>query len=111
MEWIIEDGSSSKQVQTIEDIAKAVRDVMSGDAEFLILTPSEPIRTCNYMQVAPKDNEHIHLEVSFGQSSGANRLYYTNCSPNVAISLLTLYYTDNAVPDVNDWTFEGEYGG
>lgn len=109
MEWIIEDNSNSKPVQTTGDIATAVRDVMKGEIEFMILTPPAPIRTCNFMQVAPAEGKNIHLEVSFVQTSGANRLYYTECSPDVAIRLLTLYYTENAVPDVDNWTFEGEY--
>ena len=109
MEWIIEDGYKSKPVQAIEDIAAAVRDVMKGEIEFMILTSPTPIRTCNFMQAALADGKNIHLEVSFVQPSGANRLYYTECSPDVAIRLLTLYYTENAVPDVDNWTFEGEY--
>lgn len=111
MEWILEDGISSKQVQTVEDIASAVRGVMNRTLDFLILTPSEPIMACNFMQAASSGKEKIRLEVSLVQSSGVNRLYYIECSPDVAICLLTLYYTEDAVPDVNNWTFEGEYGG
>jgi len=111
MEWIIEDNSNSKPVQTTGDIATAVRDVMKGEIEFMILTPPAPIRTCNFMQVAPAEGKNIHLEVSFVQPSGANRLYYTECSPDLAICLLTLYYTEYAVPEISDLTFEGEYGG
>lgn len=111
MEWIIEDGYKSKPVQAIEDIAAAVRDVMKGEIEFMILTSPTPIRTCNFMQAAPADGKNIHLEVSFVQPSGANRLYYTECSPDLAICLLTLYYTEYAVPEISDLAFEGEYGG
>lgn len=111
MEWIIEDNSNSKPVQTIVDIATAVRDVMKGEIEFMILTPPAPIRTSNFMQAALADGKNIHLEVSFVQPSGANRLYYTECSPDLAICLLTLYYTEYAVPEISDLTFEGEYGG
>ena len=111
MEWIIEDNSNSKPVQTIVDIATAVRDVMKGEIEFMILTPPVPIRTSNFMQAALADGKNIHLEVSFVQPSGANRLYYTECSPDLAICLLTLYYTEYAVPEISNLIFEGEYGG
>lgn len=110
MEWILENGNSSKIVQTIEDIAKEVRNVMEQKSEFLILLPPKPVNSCNFMQVAPGTNEDIHFEVSLIHESEKTYVFSQTCIPNVAITLLTLFYTENAVPDTGDWTFVGEYG-
>lgn len=70
MEWILEDGNVSKQVKTSEDIATIVRSVMERKSEFVILSPSIPVKTCNFMQAAPVDTEDIHFEVSLLQPTG-----------------------------------------
>ena len=83
---------------------------MEGKSEFLILSPSEPIRACNFMQATKVNDESLHFEVSLIQPSGKTHVCYKACSPNVAICLLTMFYTENAVPDIADWTFSGEFG-
>jgi len=110
MEWILEDGNVSEQVQTSEDIATIVRSMMDGKSEFVILSPSIPVKTCNFMQAAPVDTEDIHFEVSLLQPTGKNRTYSKVCTPDVAIRMFTMFFTENIVPDVIDWKFEGEFG-
>jgi len=110
MEWILEDGNVSEQVQTSEDIATIVRNMMDGKSEFIILSPSEPIKTCNFMQAVPAGSERIHFEVSLLQPIGKNRTYSKVCTPDVAIRMFTLFFTEKMVPDVTDWKFEGEFG-
>ena len=99
MEWILEDGNVSKQVKTSEDIATIVRSVMERKSEFVILSPSEPVKACNFMQA-----------VSVGQPTGKNRTYSKVCTSDVAIRMFTLFFTEKMVPDVTDWKFEGEFG-
>jgi len=109
MEWIIQNGEVSKYVESIEDIATEVRNVMERKSEFLILMPPRPVNSCNFMQVAPGPDEDMHFEVSLIHESEKTHVYSQTCTPNVAITLLTLFYTENAVPDTSDWTFVGEY--
>ena len=47
MEWILEDGNVSKQVKAPEDIVTLVRSMIDGKSEFIILSPSEPVKACN----------------------------------------------------------------
>ena len=110
MEWIIQNGDVSKCVKSIEEIATEVRTVMERKSEFLILIPPKPVNSCNFMQVAPGPNEDIHFEVSLIRESEKTHVFSQTSTPNVAITLLTLFYTENAVPDTGDWTFVGEYG-
>ena len=110
MEWIIQNGDESKRVESIEDIATIVKSVMEQKSEFLILITPEPINLCNFMQIAPGLNDDIHFEVSLIQNSEKTHVFSKTCSPDVAITLLTLFYTENAVPIISDWTFVGEYG-
>lgn len=110
MEWIIEDGNISKPVQTIEEIATVVRKVMEGKSEFIILAPSAPVETCNFMQAVSTGIGVMHFEISLLQSMGKNHTYCETCTPDVAIRMLTMFYTSNIVPDVRNWEFEGEYG-
>lgn len=110
MEWIIEDGNIPKPVQTIEEIATVVRGVMEGKSEFIILSPSMPVETCNFMQAAPVNAEEIHFEVSLLQPTGKNRTYSNVCTPDVAIRMFTMFFTENMIPDVTNWIFEGEFG-
>jgi len=110
MEWILEDGNVSKQVKTSEDIATIVRSVMERKSEFVILSPSEPVKACNFMQAASAGGENIHFEVSLLQPTGKNRTYSKVCTPDVAIRMFTLFFTEKMVPDVTDWKLEGEFG-
>ena len=109
MEWIIEDGNVSKQVQTSEDIATIVRNMMDGKSEFIILSPSEPVKACNFIQAVLVSTEEIHFEVSLLQPTGKNRTYSKVCTSDVAIRIFTLFFTEKMVPDVSNWTFEGEF--
>lgn len=110
MEWILEDGNVSKQVKAPEDIVTLVRSMIDGKSEFIILSPSEPVKTCNFMQAASVGTEKIHFEVSLLQPTGKNRTYSKVCTPDVAIRMFTMFFTENIVPDVIDWKFEGEFG-
>ena len=110
MEWILEDGNVSEQVQTSEDIATIVRSMMDGKSEFIILSPSEPVKACNFMQAVSVGTEEIHFEVSLLQPTGKNRTYSKVCTSDVAIRMFTLFFTEKMVPDVTNWTFEGEFG-
>ena len=110
MEWILEDGNVSKQVKTSEDIATIVRNMMDGKSEFIILSPSEPVKTCNFMQAVSAGSKNIHFEVSLLQPTGKNRTYSKVCTPDVAIRMFTLFFTEKMVPGVTDWKFEGEFG-
>ena len=110
MEWILEDGNVSKQVKAPEDIVTLVRNMMDGKSEFIILFPSEPVKTCNFMQAVPAGSERVHFEVSLLQSTGKNRTYSKVCTPDVVIRMFTMFFTENIVPDVIDWKFEGEFG-
>lgn len=110
MEWILEDGNALKQVKTSEDIATIVRSMMDGKSEFIILSPSEPVKACNFMQAVSVGTEEIHFEVSLLQPTGKNRTYSKVCTSDVAIRMFTLFFTEKMVPIVIDWKFEGEFG-
>ena len=110
MEWILEDGNVSEQVQTSEDIATIVRSVMERKSEFVILSPSEPVKACNFMQAVSVGTEEIHFEVSLLQPTGKNRTYSQACKPDVAIRMFSMFYTSDVVPDVRNWVYEGEFG-
>ena len=53
MIWTIDDGLQSTQIESVASIADTVKNVMEGKSEFIILSPSMPIETCNFMQAAP----------------------------------------------------------
>ena len=110
MIWTIDDGLQSTQIESVASIADTVKNVMEGKSEFIILSPSMPVATCNFMQAAPVDAEEIHFEVSLLQPTGKNRTYSKVCTPDVAIRMFTMFFTGNAVPDVMSWNFEGEFG-
>lgn len=97
-------------MQASEDIALVIHDVTEGECEFIILSPSEPVKTCNFMQAAPAGKENMHFEISLLYQLGKNRMYSRDCTPDVAIKMFTLFYTDNIVPDVCEWKFEREFG-
>ncbi len=109
MEWILNEGDTVKQVTYINDIATAVKNVMNDSSEFVILTPSEPLRDCNFMQATKISEDSLHFEVSIMQSSGKNRVYSQTCDTDTAISLFSQYYMGNVVSNVSEWTFEGGY--
>ena len=109
MEWTFEDNKQLRQLRSAEDIKSAVLEVMDETIDYFILTPSEPIRNCAFMQAARHAEDLIHLEVCIVKTKGVNSIYYQNCSPNLAIILLQLFYTEGGVPDVSSWMFEGEY--
>lgn len=110
MEWILEDGNVSKQVKTSEDIATIVRSVMERKSEFVILSPSEPVKTCNFMQAALSGKDGMHFEISLLQPTGKNLMHSRLFSTNDALKMFTMFYTGNVVPDVKDWKFEGVFG-
>ena len=110
MNWTIEDGRCLKQVETIEDIATAVKNVMDKKSEYIILTPSDAIKTCNFMQAVPTGIGFMHFEVSLLQPTGKNRTYSQACKPDVAIRMFSMFYTSDVVPDVRNWVYEGEFG-
>ena len=110
MIWTIDDGLQSTQIESVASIADTVKNVMEGKSEFIILSPSMPIETCNFMQAAPVDAEEIHFEVSLLQPTGKNRTYSKVCTPDVAIRMFTMFFTRYTVPNVTDWKFEGEFG-
>lgn len=110
MKWTIEDGSSLKQVRTIEDIATTVKNVMEGKSEYIILSPSIPVETCNFMQAVSTGIGFMHIEVSLLLPTGKNRTFSQTCTPDVAIRMFTTFFTENMIPDVTNWMFEGEFG-
>ena len=110
MEWIIEDGNISKPVQTIEEIATVVHKVMEGKSEFIILSPSIPVETCNFMQAVSIGIGFMHIEVSLLLPTGKNRTFSQTCTSDVAIRMFTTFFTENMIPDVTNWIFEGEFG-
>ena len=110
MEWTLNEGDIVKQVACVNDIAAAVKKVMNDSSEFVILTPQEPIGDCNFMQVSKISEDNLHFEVSIVQSSGKNRVYSKACDLDTAIFLFSQYFMENVVPNVSEWTFEGEYG-
>ena len=110
MIWTIDDGLQSTQIESVASIADTVKNVMEGKSEFIILSPSMPVATCNFMQAAPVNAEEIHFEVSLLQPTGKNRTYSKVCTSDVAIRMFTLFFTEKMVPDVTDWKSEGEFG-
>ena len=62
------------------------------------------------MQAVSVGTEEIHFEVSLLQPTGKNRTYSKVCTPDVAIRMFMLFFTEKMVPDVTDWKFEGEFG-
>ena len=96
MEWTIQCGDESRRVESIEDIATIVRSVMEHKCEFMVLTPPQPVNSCNFMQVAPESDEDTHLEVCIVQDSEKTHVFSQTCTPSVAITLLTLFYTENS---------------
>lgn len=110
MIWTIDDGLQSRQIVCVASIADTVKNVIEGKSEFIILSPSEPVKACNFMQAVSVGTEEIHFEVSLLQPTGKNRTYSKVCTPDVAIRMFTLFFTEKMVPDVTDWKFEGEFG-
>ena len=99
-----------KQIACVNDIATAVKNVMNDSSEFVILTPPGPLGDCNFMQASKISEDSLHFEVSILQSSGKNRVYSQTFDMGTTINLLSQYFTGNMIPDISDWTFEGEYG-
>lgn len=110
MEWTLNEGDTVKQIACVNDIATAVKNVMNDSSEFVILTPSEPIGNCNFMQASKISEDNLHFEVSIVQSSGKNRVYSQVCDLDTTIFLFSQYFIGNVVSNVSEWTFEGEYG-
>lgn len=110
MEWILNEDDTVKQIACVNDIATAVKNVMNDSSEFVILTPPEPIEDCNFMQASKISEDNLHFEVSILLSSGKNRVYSQTCDMDTAIFLFSQYFMGNAVSNVSEWTFEGEYG-
>jgi len=110
MIWTIDDGLQSRQIESVASIADTVKNVIEGKSEFIILSPSEPVKACNFMQAVSVGTEKIHFEVSLLQPTGKNRTYSKVCTPDVAIGMFTMFFTENIVSDVMDWKCEGEFG-
>ena len=109
MEWIFEDNKKPRQIYTAEDIKIAVEEAMDETIDYFVLAPSEPIRNCAYVEAARYEGDRIHLKVCFVKSKSIHSFYSQKCSPNVAIILLQLFFTEGAVPDVSDWKFVGDF--
>jgi len=110
MIWTIDDGLQSRQIESVASIADTVKNVIERKSEFIILSPSEPEKACNFMQAVSVGTEEIHFEVSMLLPTGKNRTYSKVCTSDVAIRMFTLFFTEKMVPDVTDWKFEGEFG-
>lgn len=109
MEWTLEGNKQSRQINTAEDIKTAVLETMDETIDYFVLAPSKPIRDCTYIQASRYEGDRIHLEVCFIKDKGIHSFYSQKCSPNVAIILFQLFYTESAVPDVSDWKFVGDF--
>lgn len=109
MEWTFEDNKQPRQIETAEDIKTAVQEAMDETIDYFVLAPSEPIRDYAYIQASRYEGDRIHLNVCFVKSKSIHSFYSQKCSPNVAIILLQLFYTEGAVPDVSDWKFVGDF--
>lgn len=108
MEWTFEDNKQPRQIKTAEDIKTAVLETMDKTIDYFVLAPSEPIRDCAYIE-ARYEGDRIHLKVCFIKNKGGHSFYSQKCSPNVAIILLQLFYTEGAIPNVKDWKYVGDF--
>lgn len=111
MEWTFEDNNQTRQLKSAEDIKSAVFETMDETIEYFIIAPSEPIRSCPFMQATRYDGDRIHLEVCIVKTKGVNSVYSQKCSLDVATILLQLFYTEGAVPDLSGWKFVGDFIG
>lgn len=109
MEWTFEDNKQPRQIKTAEDIKTAVQEAMDETIDYFVLAPSEPIRNCAFMEAARYEGDWIHLKVCFVKSKSIHSFYSQKCSPNVAIILLQLFYTEGAVPNDSDWKYVGDF--
>lgn len=109
MEWIFEDNRQPRLINTAEDIKTAVQETMDETIDYFILSPSEPIRGCAFMQATRYEGDRIHLEVCIVKKKGINSIYSQKCSPDIAVILLQLFYTEGAIPYVSDWKFVGDF--
>ena len=107
MNWKIDDSINTCMVNDISEISIAVNNVMEEKSEFLILEPAEQINGCNYMQVCRSGPDIIYIEVNMYNMSDMNSVFCAECSTDKAIHILTAFYSENIIPDLNKWITGG----
>lgn len=104
--WKIEvDGESFINGPTLGDIEVQLTKLKNGNAEFFILSPSEPVKKCNFMQAASDaDPELFHVEFSVLKDGGGYILYGKDAlSFESSYDLFLDYMTHEQVPDADGW--------
>ena len=107
MEWKIDDSINICMVNDSYDITIAVKNVMNEKSEFVILEHSEQVNGCNYMQVCSSGPDKIYIEVNMYNMSDMNSVFCAECSTDKAIQILTSFYSENTIPDLNNWITGG----
>lgn len=113
MEWKLEDELGTKTLQSTHDIALAAQKILegTGDYNFMVLSPSEPVNNVNFIQACEGYDGNMRLEISIFQGGSKTRIYSHEFPPLIALDIMTSLYLNNIVPDVSGWTLDGEFGG
>lgn len=105
MKWTIEEGNIKKQVQSVGDIVSAVKNVMDEKAEFLVLSPEEPVNNCFFMQAVRDGADAMYFEININRPNGDDSytMYTKHPSPDIAMDVLAKFYLEGIIPDLNNW--------
>lgn len=93
------------------DIEAQLTGLLRGNSEFLILTPPEPVKKCNFMQVTnDKAPELFHVEFSILKDGSGYILYGKDGLPfEKAYDLFIDYMVHGQVPDPEGWDIVMEF--
>ncbi len=118
--WTMEVDEAEQVNPSMGEIERQLDAIKAGDAEFMILTPSEPIPTkddgyvCSFAQVCwDDDSAQFHFEVNIahvGQESSSVIYGKDGVSAGVVQELLHGLLDDGVVPNVRDWEVIVEIG-
>lgn len=113
MEWKLEDELGTKTLQSTHDIALAAQKILesTGDYNFVVLSPSEPVNNVNFIQACAGYDGNMRLEISILQGGTKTHIYSHEFPPLIAVDVMTSFYLNSIAPDTSNWTLEGEFGG
>lgn len=103
--WQLEiDGTVTIENPGMKDIEKWLNELSRFNIEFFILSPLQPIKKCNFMQVT--DDHHsdfFHLEFSILKEKGYTLYGKDGLTYEETYDIFNHFMLNQQLPDITDW--------
>ena len=111
--WALEADGEEQGEFTIKDIENHLNRIGRGEEEFIILTPSLPLKTsrigrvCNFVQTCQDKNlDYFHLEIGTARAGQEDEILIygkDGLTGEELLETIKKILSNNAIPDIEDW--------